>query len=61
VQVFGVSDKRYAWLKVRVLAEGRDWEGLEVFAGERKSHPIGWEVFLEAAKTGNAPREYVMR
>lgn len=44
------------WLKVGVLAEARDWDGLEAFAAERKS-PIGWEPFLELARKHGAPRD----
>ncbi|MEW5298634.1 MAG: hypothetical protein WDW36_001730 [Sanguina aurantia] len=58
---FNVTDRRFAWLKVRVLAEGHDWDGLELFAGERRTSPIGWEPFLEAAKKFHAPREYQAR
>ena len=38
----------------------RDWEGLEAFAAERKS-PVGWEPFLQEARKGGAPREYMAR
>ncbi|PNH09648.1 Vacuolar protein sorting-associated protein 16 [Tetrabaena socialis] len=52
---FGVTDRRFAWLKVRTLAEARDWESLEAFATELRRSPIGWEPFIEAAKTWHAP------
>lgn len=59
-KVFSVPETRWYWIKVTTLAEARDWEGLDVFAAERRS-PIGWEPFLEASKKHNAPREYQAR
>jgi hypothetical protein len=40
-----VGDKRWWWLKIRAMAEVRDWEGLEAFAKSKKS-PIGYEPFV---------------
>ncbi|CAD7696035.1 unnamed protein product [Ostreobium quekettii] len=53
---FGISDKHFYWVKVRTLAERGQWEGLEVFAQERRP-PIGWEPFIQACVDHNAPRE----
>ncbi|GLC37683.1 hypothetical protein PLESTM_000635700 [Pleodorina starrii] len=58
---FAVSDRRFAWIKVRTLAEARDWESLEGFASELRRSPIGWEPFVEAAKKWNAPLDYTAR
>ena len=44
---FKVPDKRFHWLKVRALAESRDWIELEKFAKSKKS-PIGYEVGIPA-------------
>lgn len=59
-KVFGLSEARWWWLRLRTLAERCDWEGLEALAAEKKS-PIGWEPFLEVAKDAGAPREYLAR
>ncbi|WWC85237.1 uncharacterized protein L201_000099 [Kwoniella dendrophila CBS 6074] len=40
-----VPDKRFWWIKLRALAERKDWEGLENFAKSKKS-PIGYEPFV---------------
>ncbi|WWC61373.1 uncharacterized protein I303_103954 [Kwoniella dejecticola CBS 10117] len=40
-----VPDKRFWWIKLRALAERKDWEGLEAFAKSKKS-PIGYEPFV---------------
>ena len=40
---FKVPDKRFHWIKVRALAESRNWLELERFAKSKKS-PIGYEV-----------------
>lgn len=50
-----------AWLPYRVLCEAHDWEGLDAMAGERKTHPVGWEPFLESARKHGAPREVLAR
>ena len=41
-------------LQVKALAAAKDWEGLELFAVERKS-PIGLEPFVAACRSGGAP------
>ncbi|ORY21590.1 Vps16, C-terminal region-domain-containing protein [Naematelia encephala] len=40
-----VSDKRWWWIKIKALAQNKDWDGLEVFAKSKKS-PIGYEPFV---------------
>ncbi|WVR04982.1 hypothetical protein IAU60_001994 [Kwoniella sp. DSM 27419] len=40
-----IPDKRWWWIKLRALAERKDWEGLEAFAKSKKS-PIGYEPFV---------------
>ncbi|KAK9907253.1 hypothetical protein WJX75_000093 [Coccomyxa subellipsoidea] len=57
---FKVSDRRFWWLKLKTLAAAKDWEGLEVFAREKKS-PIGIEPFVAAAKQHGAPDATVSR
>lgn len=44
---FKVPDKRFYWLKVRSLAESRNWLELDRFSKSRKSL-IGYEPFFEA-------------
>ncbi|KAG2436636.1 hypothetical protein HXX76_006164 [Chlamydomonas incerta] len=58
---FALSDRRFTWIKVRTLAEARDWESLEGFATELRRSSIGWEPFIEAAKKWQAPSEYRAR
>ncbi|WVQ78256.1 hypothetical protein IAT38_000340 [Cryptococcus sp. DSM 104549] len=41
-----VPDKRWWWIKLKVLAELRDWDALEKFAASKKS-PIGYEPFVK--------------
>lgn len=36
---------RWWWLKLKVLVELKDWEGLDAFAKSKKS-PIGYEPFV---------------
>lgn len=59
-KAFSISEKRFYWLKVLTLCEERNWEELDAFASERKS-PIGWEPFLQLAKSNVAPREVQSR
>ncbi|KAF5827151.1 Vps16, C-terminal region-domain-containing protein [Dunaliella salina] len=59
-RTFAMSDRRFWWLKIRALAEGHDWDGLDAFAAEKKS-PIGWEPFLEVARKHGAPRDVQAR
>jgi len=40
-----VPDKRWWWVKLKALAEIKDWDGLEAFAKSKKS-PIGYEPFV---------------
>jgi hypothetical protein len=57
---FAVPEARWYWLKLGALAAAHDWEGLDAWAGERRS-PIGWEPFLAAAQKHGAPREVQAR
>ncbi|KAF6254839.1 vacuolar protein sorting-associated protein 16 [Scenedesmus sp. NREL 46B-D3] len=57
---FAVPEVRWYWVKLGALAAAHDWEGLDAWAGERKS-PIGWEPFLQAAQKNGAPREVQAR
>ncbi|KAH9826633.1 Vacuolar protein sorting-associated protein 16 [Teratosphaeria destructans] len=54
VQVeFKMSDKTFAWLRLRALVSRRDWRELEELSKGRKS-PIGWESFFnEILGAGN--------
>eukprot|EP01028_Stygiella_incarcerata_P006175 TRINITY_DN251_c1_g2_i1.p1 TRINITY_DN251_c1_g2~~TRINITY_DN251_c1_g2_i1.p1 ORF type:complete len:899 (+),score=217.35 TRINITY_DN251_c1_g2_i1:92-2788(+) len=45
--MFKVSDKKFWWIKVRALADARNWEGLEKFAAKEKKSPIGFGPFIE--------------
>ena len=38
-------DCRWWWLKIKALAQTKDWDGLEAFAKSKKS-PIGYEPFV---------------
>jgi hypothetical protein len=38
---FSVTEKRFAWAKIRTHAEAHDWEGLETYAQEIKRSPVG--------------------
>ncbi|XP_074594304.1 vacuolar protein sorting 16 [Brevipalpus obovatus] len=42
---FKVSERRYWWLKIDVLAEKREWHELEKFSKAKRS-PIGYEPFV---------------
>ncbi|KAI9595625.1 Vps16, N-terminal region-domain-containing protein [Syncephalis fuscata] len=41
-----IPEKRFWWLKIKALAELRDWEGLEQFSKSKKS-PIGYLPFVQ--------------
>ena len=50
---FEISDRRWAYLKLKALTEIRDWEQLEQMA--KKRPPIGYEAFAEhLINTGNS-------
>eukprot|EP00003_Mantamonas_plastica_P023305 TRINITY_DN416_c0_g1_i1.p1 TRINITY_DN416_c0_g1~~TRINITY_DN416_c0_g1_i1.p1 ORF type:complete len:831 (-),score=270.28 TRINITY_DN416_c0_g1_i1:30-2522(-) len=55
---FKVPDQRFWWLKVKALAETRQWEQLEKFSKEKKS-PIGYEPFVEACMEQGSEYEAV--
>lgn len=57
---FGMPDARFWWVRLRTLAEARDWEALDALASEKKS-PVGWEPFLEVARAWGAPRDVQAR
>ncbi|XP_031556502.1 vacuolar protein sorting-associated protein 16 homolog [Actinia tenebrosa] len=50
---FKVPDKRFYWIKVRALAESRNWLELERFSKAKKS-PIGYEPFVDACLEFNS-------
>eukprot|EP00798_Chlamydomonas_sp_ICE-L_P031744 gene31744-6945_t len=39
-KLFVVSEKRFCWLKVRVLAGNRDWEALDAYAAESSGYSL---------------------
>lgn len=43
---YKVSDKRFWWLRIQVLADTFQWDELEKFSKAKKS-PIGYEPFIE--------------
>eukprot|EP01112_Ceratiomyxa_fruticulosa_P007909 TRINITY_DN2060_c0_g1_i1.p1 TRINITY_DN2060_c0_g1~~TRINITY_DN2060_c0_g1_i1.p1 ORF type:complete len:827 (+),score=180.52 TRINITY_DN2060_c0_g1_i1:187-2667(+) len=55
---FKVPDKRFWWIRIKAVAETRDWEGLEKLAKEKKS-PIGYEPFIDVCIEGKALQEAV--
>jgi hypothetical protein len=60
---FSVGEARWWWLRLRLLAEGRDWEGLQALAEEKRA-PVaggGWGPLLDAARRAGAPRAVVAR
>lgn len=53
---FKVPDRRFWWLKVKALAQIKDWVNLEKFSKEKKS-PIGYGPFVQVCLEANAIRE----
>eukprot|EP01117_Protostelium_nocturnum_P018323 TRINITY_DN7643_c0_g1_i1.p1 TRINITY_DN7643_c0_g1~~TRINITY_DN7643_c0_g1_i1.p1 ORF type:complete len:843 (-),score=310.40 TRINITY_DN7643_c0_g1_i1:110-2638(-) len=53
---FKVPDKRFWWIKVRALAEIKDWAALEKFSKEKKP-PIGFEPFVDVCLEAHAVDE----
>lgn len=53
---FKVPDRRYWFIKVKALAQLRDWAALEKFAKEKKS-PIGYGPFAQVCIEANAIKE----
>ncbi|KAK9786074.1 hypothetical protein WJX73_008313 [Symbiochloris irregularis] len=49
-----ISDRRFTWLKIRMLGAAKDWEGLEALGREKKL-PVGMDVFIAACKAHGAP------
>ncbi|ODN84868.1 hypothetical protein L202_00723 [Cryptococcus amylolentus CBS 6039] len=55
---FRVPDKRFWWVKLKALAEVKDWDALEVFAKAKKS-PIGYEPFVRHLLKVGEPQKAV--
>ena len=53
---FKISDKQFWYLKIRTLANAKDWNALQDFAQEKKS-PVGYLPFVSLAKKFGAPNE----
>lgn len=53
---FKVPDRRFWWLKIKALAQIKDWVTLEKFAKEKKS-PIGYGPFVQVCLEANAVKE----
>lgn len=53
---FGIPDTRYWWVKIRALAQRRDWEGLSRFSKEKKP-PIGFVPFVTVCLQQGATNE----
>jgi hypothetical protein len=45
-KLFKIPDRRFWWIKVKALAESRNWSELDRFAKSKKS-PIGYEPFVD--------------
>ncbi|KAK4703063.1 vacuolar protein sorting-associated protein 16, partial [Phenoliferia sp. Uapishka_3] len=54
---FGVTDKRFWYVKMKALVEMRDWDGLETFS--KKKSPIGFEPWVEHLISTGSPRQAV--
>jgi len=52
---FKISDRHFAWIKARSLAEQGNWAALDNLAHERKS-PIGFLPFVELCQKYISPR-----
>ena len=52
---FHVSDKVYAWIRLRALVNARHWGELEDLAKTRKS-PIGWEPYYNEIFAAGNPK-----
>lgn len=51
---FQISDKTFAWIRLRALVAKRDWRELEELATKNKRSSIGWEpYFNEVLGAGN--------
>eukprot|EP00698_Gefionella_okellyi_P023700 TRINITY_DN8167_c0_g1_i1.p1 TRINITY_DN8167_c0_g1~~TRINITY_DN8167_c0_g1_i1.p1 ORF type:complete len:850 (-),score=211.21 TRINITY_DN8167_c0_g1_i1:1962-4364(-) len=53
---FDVPDKQFWWLKLKALAQLRDWDSLDKFSREKKP-PIGFEPFVEVCIEARMPEE----
>lgn len=53
---FKVSDRKYWWLQIQVLADQSRWEDLEKLSRGKKS-PIGYEPFVELCLKYEKPEE----
>ena len=57
-----MADSQYAFLRIRALAQLRDWPALWAMANEKKS-PVGYRPFAEACIIGGSnveAKRYVM-
>ena len=46
---FKVSDRLFAFTKLRTLAALGNWAGVVAWAKSRRSHPIPWKAFVDCA------------
>jgi len=53
---FKIPDRRFWWIKIKALAQIRDWASLENFSKEKKS-PIGYAPFAQICIEQNAIKE----
>ena len=65
-KTFGLSDRRWNWIRMSSYCELRDWEGLHEFLSEGgavrgKGNSPALEVVLEIAKTRGAGRDIQLR
>lgn len=57
IKEFKIGEKPYYFIKIKGLAQGRDWEELEKFAAEKSKPPVGFEAFAAACITENNTNE----
>lgn len=55
---FKVTDRKWWWLQIEVMAEQNQWEQLEKFAKAKKS-PVGYEPFVEVCVRHGKNREAI--
>ena len=63
-KTFGITERRWCWIRMRSYCELRDWEGLDDFlseAGAVKGARPTLEVTLEMAKKSGAGRDVQLR
>ncbi len=62
-KAFKIPDRRFWWIKVKALAEARNWIELDRFAKSKKS-PIGYEPFVEeciAMQNRGEAKKYIQK